>query len=94
MGRASDEEPAREGEGPRILVVDDEPSARTVLTRLLESAGYDVDVAEDGVAALAIAAEHPPDAVITDVKMPRMDGMVLPQQASRTRQGSPDRRDD
>jgi two-component system response regulator HydG len=61
----------------RVLVVDDEPAARTGLQKLLSAEGYQVDVAEDGVAALAIAAEHPPDVVVTDLKMPKMDGIEL-----------------
>jgi two-component system response regulator HydG len=61
----------------RVLVVDDEESARSGLSRLLSGEGYDVDTAEDGAAALAVAADSPPDIVITDVKMPRMDGIAL-----------------
>jgi len=61
----------------RVLVVDDEPSARTALQSLMTSAGYAVDTAEDGVAALAIASERPPDVVVTDLHMPNMDGMQL-----------------
>jgi two-component system response regulator HydG len=60
-----------------VLVVDDEPGAREALQKLLSAEGYSVEVAEDGVAALAIAAERPPDVVVTDVNMPRMDGMAL-----------------
>jgi len=61
----------------RVLVVDDEPAARGGLQKLLVGEGYDVDVAEDGVSALAVAAEHPPDVVVTDLKMPNMDGIEL-----------------
>ncbi len=61
----------------RILVVDDEPSALTVLKKLLLDEGYAVDTAEDGVEALAIAARHPPDVVVTDLRMPRMNGLAL-----------------
>ena len=61
----------------RILVVDDERDARSGLQKLLSADGYTVDVAEDGIAALAVAAEHPPDIVVTDVDMPRMDGIEL-----------------
>ncbi|AKV00522.1 Response regulator of zinc sigma-54-dependent two-component system [Labilithrix luteola] len=61
----------------RILVVDDEESARSGLEKLLTGDGYDVDTAEDGVAALERVAETPPDVVITDLKMPRMGGMEL-----------------
>jgi two-component system response regulator HydG len=62
---------------PRVLIVDDEPAARYALEELLRADGYVVDSAEDGIAALAIAAERPPDAVVTDLDMPRMNGMEL-----------------
>jgi two-component system response regulator HydG len=60
-----------------ILVVDDEPSARSGLEKLLRQEGYAVHVAEDGQAALAVFAEHPADVVVTDLKMPGMDGIEL-----------------
>ncbi|MEO8550512.1 MAG: sigma-54 dependent transcriptional regulator [Kofleriaceae bacterium] len=62
---------------PRVLVVDDEASARVGLQRLLHQAGYTVDAAPDGTTALAIALEHPPEVVVTDLVMPEMDGMTL-----------------
>jgi len=61
----------------RILVVDDEASARSGLEKLLRQEGYDVDVAEDGANALALFAEAPADVVVTDLKMPVMDGIEL-----------------
>src|SRR6266536_3296912 len=61
----------------RILVVDDEASARSGMEKLLAQEGYTVDTAEDGKAALTSAAERPPDLVITDLKMPGMDGVEL-----------------
>jgi two-component system response regulator HydG len=63
--------------GARILVVDDEASARSGLEKLLRLAGYAVDTAKDGQVALAIAAERPPEIVVTDLRMPVMDGMTL-----------------
>jgi two-component system, NtrC family, response regulator HydG len=61
----------------RILVVDDEPTARNGLAKLLEQEGYQVDLAGDGVEALASVAENPPALIISDLKMPNMDGMEL-----------------
>jgi len=61
----------------RVLVVDDEEGARSGLEKLLRLEGYAVDAAADGLAALERAAEQPPDVVVTDLKMPRMDGMAL-----------------
>jgi two-component system response regulator HydG len=60
-----------------VLVVDDEEGARSGLEKLLRLEGYEVDTAPDGLAALERAAEQPPDVVVTDLKMPRMDGMAL-----------------
>jgi len=61
----------------RILVVDDEASARSGLEKLLRQEGYTVDAAADGPSALEIAADRPPDLVVTDLKMPGMDGVEL-----------------
>jgi len=61
----------------RILVVDDEASARSGLSKLLEQEGYQVDTAADGLLALEAIAERPPALIITDLKMPNMDGLQL-----------------
>jgi two-component system response regulator HydG len=61
----------------RVLVVDDEISARTGLAKLLASENFVVDLAEDGAYALAAVAENRPDVVITDLKMPNVDGIEL-----------------
>ena len=61
----------------RLLVVDDEAGVRSAMRQLLEAQGYRVDVAEDGAAALEHIADVPPDVVITDLDMPRMNGMSL-----------------
>ena len=61
----------------RILVVDDEASARNGLAKLLTQEGYSVELAADGREALEIVMEKAPDVVITDLKMPVMDGMEL-----------------
>ena len=62
---------------PTILVVDDDPHIRALLHRVLTRAGYDVEQAADGMAALAQIASHAPDLILTDVQMPRLDGPGL-----------------
>lgn len=64
-------------EGTRVLVVDDEPFVREVLSRFLSERGYQVDVAEDGQAALALIRADAPDIVLLDLKMPRLGGLEL-----------------
>jgi two-component system response regulator HydG len=61
----------------RVLVVDDEPSIRSELGKLLAREGYAVESAADGPGALALASERPPDVVVTDLMMPQMDGVTL-----------------
>ena len=61
----------------RILVVDDEPDLRDVLSGLLEQAGYAVVTAESGASALDEVARGDVDLVITDLRMPNMDGLEL-----------------
>jgi two-component system response regulator HydG len=61
----------------RVLVVDDEAGARTALRDLFRSLGHEVDVAADGAAALERLGELPPDIIVTDLDMPRMNGMEL-----------------
>ncbi len=61
----------------RILVVDDEAKMRHLLSIMLESKGHEVSQAGDGLAALAVLKDVPHDMVITDIKMPQMDGLAL-----------------
>ena len=61
----------------RILVVDDEANARTALAEILREEGYAVETAADGFKALARFEEACPDLVLTDLKMPGMDGVQL-----------------
>jgi len=58
----------------RVLVVDDEPIVREVLGRYLEREGYQVGVAADGEEAIECFAQAPPDLVVLDLMMPRLDG--------------------
>jgi len=61
----------------RILVVDDEEGVRAFIAESLEREGHDVAQAADGEAALRAAREEPFDVVITDLRMPRVDGMSV-----------------
>src|SRR5689334_17135795 len=61
----------------KILTVDDSTSMRQMVRATLQSAGYDVVEAADGEDALQFARDHAVDLVITDVNMPRMDGITL-----------------
>ena len=60
-----------------ILVVDDEVDIRDVIELYLERAGYLVDTATDGEAALALIARRQPDLIILDLMMPKMGGLEL-----------------
>ena len=62
---------------PRILVVDDEKSMRDILAISLSKEGYEVTVAEGGDAAVEISRREQFDAVITDLRMPRTDGLQV-----------------
>ena len=61
----------------RILVVDDEPDHCALVRRILEKAGYDVDVAYDGRECLQKVGDEPPDAILLDVVMPEADGYAV-----------------
>ncbi len=63
----------------RILLVDDEPHMIRILKLALENAGYAVDEAYNGEQALACIEKCPPDLMITDIDMPRMNGRQLTQ---------------
>ncbi|HKZ28299.1 MAG TPA: response regulator, partial [Acidimicrobiia bacterium] len=68
----------------RVLVVDDEPMVREVVTRYLERDGFRVDAAEDGLTALDLATAHPPDLLILDVMLPSKDGFSVLQELRKT----------
>lgn len=61
----------------RLLLVDDEPMLLSAMARLLRRSGYEVDVAADGREALSCLARTDYDLVITDVRMPVLDGKGL-----------------
>jgi signal transduction histidine kinase/CheY-like chemotaxis protein len=64
----------------RVLVVDDDPSARELMSGMLEGFGAQVSVAESGQAALTLLFENRPDVLIADLGMPGMDGYALIEQ--------------
>jgi chemotaxis protein histidine kinase CheA/ActR/RegA family two-component response regulator len=60
-----------------VLVVDDSPSVRRVVSNMLKTAGWEVQTARDGMEAMEVAAKRTPSAVLLDIEMPRMDGYEL-----------------
>ncbi len=60
-----------------VLVVDDEPIVREVLAKYLQRAGFAVDTAEDGEAAIHAYEARPPDLVVLDLMMPKVDGIQV-----------------
>jgi excisionase family DNA binding protein len=72
---------AGNGERPRILVVDDEQAVRDLLSKTLTMADYDVDSADDGPSAIDKMRAVEYDLLITDLKMPGMDGLSVIREA-------------
>jgi diguanylate cyclase (GGDEF)-like protein len=72
----SDRPPAADAP-PEILLAEDDPVTRMLMTRLLKKAGYTVDAVADGAAALDKMIQHYYPILITDWEMPEMDGVVL-----------------
>jgi len=73
----------------RILIVDDQPHVIRVLKMALEKAGYQVEEAGNGQQALEVIRANPPDLLISDIDMPRMNGREL---CSRIMEEMPDRK--
>ena len=61
----------------RILVIDDDPAVTNLLKRGLSYEGFHVDIADSGEAGLATARELPPDLVILDIMMPKLNGLEV-----------------
>jgi DNA-binding NtrC family response regulator len=61
----------------RILLVEDNADARVTMAAILRSAGHEVDTAADGLKALAKMEEFTPDIILTDLRMPGLDGVGL-----------------
>jgi CheY-like chemotaxis protein len=66
-------EPAKQ----RVLLVDDDPLNRKLSERCLRGAGFAVETASDAEVAMKMALEVPPDAIVSDVQMPGMNGFEL-----------------
>lgn len=74
---------------PRVLVVDDEATIRDLLSKTLELAEYDVDLAPDGRSALERLKLLPYDLLITDLRMPGVDGLAVIREARRMKPDIP-----
>ena len=74
-----------------ILIIDDEPDVRTLLTTRLRAQRYEVLEAADGPSAVALAKQAHPDAILLDIMMPGMDGIATYQALRQepTTQGTP-----
>jgi len=67
----------KEDMGNKILVVDDDPDILDAVTMILESQGYEVVTAQDGVDGLANLKAEKPDLMVLDLMMPKMDGFAV-----------------
>src|ERR1700744_3773982 len=65
----------------RILIVDDESNARAALSEILREEGYATETAADGFKALGKLDEFAPDVILTDLKMPGLDGIAFMEKA-------------
>jgi chemotaxis protein histidine kinase CheA/ActR/RegA family two-component response regulator len=74
---AAADKPAAPERGKHVLVVDDSPSVRRVVSGMLKQHGWEVQTARDGVEALEMISLETPAAVLLDIEMPRMDGYEL-----------------
>ena len=68
----------------RVLVVEDDATVREAVTLVLQRAGYDVDTASDGSAALDALREHPPDLMVLDLMLPGIDGFEVCRETRRS----------
>jgi PleD family two-component response regulator len=61
---------------PTVLIVDDDPNLRMLLSYALEQEGYDTIEAQDGMAAIQVVEQHNPTIILMDAVMPRLDGIA------------------
>lgn len=67
----------------RILIIDDEPAVAAAISKILAREGFEVTSVRDGPAGIAAAEAAPLDVVITDIMMPRMNGVTVIEQIRR-----------
>ena len=63
--------------GAHILIIEDDPSVRTLLDKSLTAKGYKISLVKDGVEGLTALESERPDLIVVDVMMPRLDGMTF-----------------
>jgi CheY-like chemotaxis protein len=73
----------------KVLIVEDEAPIRRVLEFKLKNSGYQVLIAKNGAQGLELIKTHQPDAVITDIMMPEMDGQQLCEQSNALKPNRP-----
>ena len=73
----------------RVLIVDDEEMVRKLLASLLTQRGHRVETAQHGIEALDIIKKNVLDAVVSDIVMPEMDGIVLTRELRKLHPGLP-----
>jgi two-component system phosphate regulon response regulator PhoB len=71
---------------PKILIVEDDFDTRYGLSLSLKTEGYEVVTAADGECALAVASQEKPDLIITDISMPRLNGVELTRRIKRKKE--------
>jgi CheY-like chemotaxis protein len=83
--------PLAGGGSELILLVEDEPSVRAIVTKMLTAHGYAVTVAADPVDALELLAQKTfvPDLIVSDLLMPKLSGVALAEQVESLRPGIP-----
>ena len=77
------------GNNARLLLVDDDPSLLRLMTLRLEGEGYQVISADCAETALTLLAKHPVDVVLSDLRMPGLDGMALFDEIAKRSPGLP-----
>jgi DNA-binding NtrC family response regulator len=76
-------------QGLNVLVVDDDPRVRGLYAMVLREAGATVSASGTATEAIQLAELHPPDVVVTDLRMPQHDGLWLLQEVKRRMPGIP-----